>query len=70
MVLAPSGPAEPGLLLAGEIGKNRFRRLRVVVLSACDSAGPEVDKERRYRRARQAFSGRRSPCCSRDSLAR
>lgn len=44
MVLAPSGPADPGLLLAGEIGKNRFRRLRLVVLSACDSAGPRATR--------------------------
>lgn len=40
MVLAPSGDTDSGVLLAREISRSRFRRLRTVVLSACESAGP------------------------------
>ncbi|HEX7184195.1 MAG TPA: CHAT domain-containing protein [Thermoanaerobaculia bacterium] len=41
LVLAPSSESpDPGLLLAAEIRTRRFRRLNLVVLSACSSVGP------------------------------
>ena len=44
LVLSPKGGEgdDPGILLAEEIGVRRFRRLRLVVLSACSSAGPRA----------------------------
>jgi CHAT domain-containing protein len=40
LLLAPSGLSDSGLLFADEIAGRRFRRLRLVVLSACESLGP------------------------------
>ena len=43
LVLSPQGgEADSGILLAEEIGEQRFRRLRLVVLSACSSVGPRA----------------------------
>ena len=43
LVLAPSfEPPDPGLLLAAEVRARRFRRLKLVVLSACSSVGPRA----------------------------
>jgi CHAT domain-containing protein len=43
LVLAPSAePPDAGVLLAKEIRLGKFRRLRLVVLSACSSIGPRA----------------------------